>query len=638
VILADALDTATAALDTATAALDRARAAELIRQLSELDRFPASAGLDSAAELVAEAAGAAGVRDVEVLRWPVAGERERWWTFRAPASWTPGTSRLSWRGRVLVEYPRDAFGLAMNSAAADDAPAALVRGSSAPWRDAVVLVEEPVVAPTLLRDIELAGARGVVCSPGWPEEGADCTRRVELPPGAGIFAFSVRPSVMRELVAGHRVGDQVEATVRVTTGTAMPVVTGVLPGLDPSLGEVAVHAHLDHPRPSANDNASGVVACLQVARALARLPGRRRSVRFLWGPEFTGSAAYLHDVVSAGTLPDVVALINLDMVGEHERNTGGLLNVERSPLGTPDVASAVVRLVLAGLPGPRRTYAGARSVPAVPWVAVPFVGASDHLLYLDRGRPVSATSLSHHPDRYRHSSCDTADMVDLDRLLAVGGCAAVAVQLLAGGSDTGQLVLACMSARHGDLLEVVRTAAAGEQAGWLQPAAAGRAHRRLASVLSGADRDLAWIAGLAGIEPDRIAGYRDGLRAVATSLTPLLPPAEGDGRAAGPALSGDRPAGPALGRAWDGPFNLFAALDAVDERARQRAWDGIGQDRGAGYARLVALALAVDGEHDLDGVVEAAAFSSGLPMPLDVARGWLAALLDAGWLMLKEAQ
>lgn len=623
------------ALDTATAALDRGRAAELIRRISELDRFPASAGLDSAAELVAEAAEAAGVQDVDVLRWPVAGEPQRWWTFRAPGSWTPGPSRLSWRGRVLVEYPRDAFGLAMNSAATvgDGTRAALVRGRSAPWRDAVVLVDDPVVSPALLRDIELAGARGVVCSPGWPAEGEeDCTRRVELPPGAGIFAFSLRPSVMRDLVAGHRAGDQVETTVRVTTGAAMPVVTGVLPGLDPSLGEVAVHAHLDHPRPSANDNASGVVACLQVARALARLPGRRRGVRFLWGSEFTGSAAYLHDVVSAGTLPDVVALLNLDMVGEHERDTGGMLNVERSPLGTPDVASAVVRLVLDSLPGPRRTYAGARSVPAVPWVGVPFVGASDHLLYVDRARPVSATSLSHHPDRYRHSSCDTADRVDLDRLLAVSSCAAVAVQLLAGGPDTtGQLVLACMSARYNDLLDVVRAtrcAVAQEQAGWIEPAAAGRAHRRLTAVLSGGDRDLAWLAGLAGVELDRVAGYRDSLRAVATTLTPLLPPAEGSAR----------PAGPALSRCWGGPFNLFAALDAVDERARQRAWDGIGQDRGAGYARLVALALAVDGKHDLDGVVEAAAFSSGLPMSVEGARGWLEALLDAGWLTLGQAR
>ncbi|HEV2888494.1 MAG TPA: DUF4910 domain-containing protein [Jatrophihabitans sp.] len=622
------------ALDTATAAFDRAHVAQLIRRISELDRFPASAGLDSAAELVAEAAEAAGVRNVEVLRWPVAGERQRWWTFGAPASWTPGPSRLSWRGRVLVDYPRDAFGLAVNSAATvGDGRAALVRGRSAPWRDAVVLVEEPVVGPPLLRDIELAGARGVVCSPDWPAEGEqDCTRRVELPPGAGIFAFSVRASVMRDLLAGHRVGDQVEATVRADTGgTAMPVVTGVVPGLDPGLGEVALHAHLDHPRPSANDNASGVVACLQVARALARLPGRRRGVRFLWGPEFAGSAAYLHDVVSAGTLPDVVALLNLDMVGEHERNTGGLLNVEHSPLDRPDVASAAVRMVLDSLPGPRRTYAGARAVPAVPWVPVPFVGASDHLLYLDRAGSVSATSLSHHPDRYRHSSCDTADRVDLDRLLAITSCAAVAVQLLAGGPDTGQLVLACMSARYSDLLDVVRAARSGaaeEQAGRIEPAAAGRAHRRLAAVLSGGDRDLRWIAELAGAEPDRVAGFRDSLRVVATSLAPLLPPAGGSGR----------PAGPALSRCWNGPFNLLAALEAVDERARQRAWDGIGQDRGAGYASLVALALAVDGERDLDGVVEVAAFSSGLPMSVEGSRGWLEALLDAGWLTLGEAR
>jgi hypothetical protein len=188
-----------------------------------------------------------------------------------------------------------------------------------------------------------------------------------------------------------------------------------------------------------------------------------------------------------------------------------------------------------------------------------------------------------------------------------------------------------MSARYGDLLDVVRAArstAAQEQPGRVEPGTAGRAHRRLAAVLSGGDCDLAWIADLAGAGPDRVASYRTSLRALATSLTPLLPPADGSRRRPGPALS----------RCWDGPFNLFAALDAVDERARRRAWDGIGQDRGAGYASLVALALAVDGVRDLDAVVETAAFSSGLPMSVEGSRGWLEALLAAGWLALGEAR
>jgi len=65
------------------------------------------------------------------------------------------------------------------------------------------------------------------------------------------------------------------------------------------MAEVLVVAHLCHPQPSANDNASGAAAALEAARVLqtliagGHLPPPRRSIRFLWLPEFTGSQAYL---------------------------------------------------------------------------------------------------------------------------------------------------------------------------------------------------------------------------------------------------------------------------------------------------------------------------------------------------------
>jgi Domain of unknown function (DUF2172). len=49
----------------------------------------------------------------------------------------------------------------------------------------------------------------------------------------------------------------------------MHVVTGLIPGRRPQDGEVLIIAHLCHPKPGANDNASGCGLAMEIARALS---------------------------------------------------------------------------------------------------------------------------------------------------------------------------------------------------------------------------------------------------------------------------------------------------------------------------------------------------------------------------------
>ncbi len=53
------------------------------------------------------------------------------------------------------------------------------------------------------------------------------------------------------------------------------MVTATIPGADAKLKgeEIAFSCHLDHQRPGANDNASGCVTILEVARTLQKLIG-----------------------------------------------------------------------------------------------------------------------------------------------------------------------------------------------------------------------------------------------------------------------------------------------------------------------------------------------------------------------------
>jgi aminopeptidase-like protein len=65
-------------------------------------------------------------------------------------------------------------------------------------------------------------------------------------------------------------------------------------GADPDMGEFIVQSHTCHPA-QANDNGSGVVCEIELARRLAErpLPAGSMSVRFWFGPETIGTVSYL---------------------------------------------------------------------------------------------------------------------------------------------------------------------------------------------------------------------------------------------------------------------------------------------------------------------------------------------------------
>ncbi|HZJ70153.1 MAG TPA: M28 family peptidase, partial [Planctomycetota bacterium] len=79
----------------------------------------------------------------------------------------------------------------------------------------------------------------------------------------------------------------------------MDVIVATIPGSEHPEEELVFSAHLDHPKESANDNASGSAAILDIARTLneliasGRLPRPARTLRFLWVPEWNGTQAYI---------------------------------------------------------------------------------------------------------------------------------------------------------------------------------------------------------------------------------------------------------------------------------------------------------------------------------------------------------
>jgi hypothetical protein len=203
---------------------------------------------------------------------------------------------------------------------------------------------------------------------------------------------------------------------------AMSVVVARIDGGSRPEEELLFSAHLDHPKESANDNASGSGAILDVARGLRRLidagrlsaPGR--TLRFLWVPEWFGTMAYLdgHEEVlgrarAEGRAGSVLACANLDMVGEDLEKLHSRLILTRTPLSVASALDAVFADMAAMVDAlDVRTPRGGRS--SFHWRQVPFSGGSDHMMFLDRGIP--SVMLSHDPDYTHHTSEDTPDKVD----------------------------------------------------------------------------------------------------------------------------------------------------------------------------------------------------------------------------------
>jgi hypothetical protein len=198
----------------------------------------------------------------------------------------------------------------------------------------------------------------------------------------------------------------------------MDVVVVHIEGAERPDEELVFSAHLDHPKESANDNASGSAALLDIARTLrqlidsGRLPRPKRSIRFLWVPEWYGTMAYIDahpDMIGPALGGSTLANINMDMVGEHLELLHSRMIMTRTPASIPsalndvaeNMAEMVDRLSV-------RTPRG--SLSRFNYAVTPYSGGSDHMMFIDRKIP--GMMFGHSPDYTHHTSEDTPDKVD----------------------------------------------------------------------------------------------------------------------------------------------------------------------------------------------------------------------------------
>jgi aminopeptidase YwaD len=248
------------------------------------------------------------------------------------------------------------------------------------------------------------------------------------------FGFMISLGVARQLQQRLDAGEDIlfDAEVR---GSQKPgkysLVSAVIPGANAALEseEIIYTCHLDHPRPGANDNASGCVSILEAARVLKHLvdkqilPVPKRSIRFIWPAEIEGSLIYLNTLKDTS---QIKANIHLDMVGGGEE-TKSVFRVSGGPMSIPSFISDVAHEIGSFVNDQTLRYASGEDV-AFPLVSkegsknpqlAQMEGislGSDHQVFNEASWAIPGIYLHDWPDRYIHTNFDSAAMIDPTKL------------------------------------------------------------------------------------------------------------------------------------------------------------------------------------------------------------------------------
>jgi hypothetical protein len=271
----------------------------------------------------------------------------------------------------------------------------------------------------------------------------------------GGFGFVLSIRQMMALQAYVERGQKIVMKAHVKTRrypSRMNVVSAVIPGSDPAAGELLTVAHAFETiaTPGGNDNCAGVATTLEIARTIARLvrdgtlPQPRRTLRFLWVPEISGSRAYMFKNPELGDR--MLAAMNYDMPASDLEKTDTYLRMKMTPDSVPSFLNDLVANLLQFVDQTDIRTATGNNAP-FNYRLVPYISNSDHMVFLGAGIP--AMQFNHWPDNFYHSSADTAEMTDPTEAKRIGFVGAAAFYYLATAGPAESKALAWESSANG---------------------------------------------------------------------------------------------------------------------------------------------------------------------------------------------
>jgi len=270
-------------------------------------------------------------------------------------------------------------------------------------------------------------------------------------PKTKSFGFMISLGEARKLLQRMAEGEEIlfHAKVDATHRTGQySFATAAIKGARLVGEDIHLSCHLDHPRPGANDNASGCVAILETARTLNALvkngilPRPARTIRFLWPAEIEGSIIYLTQHPDPARIK---ANIHMDMVGGGPV-TKSVFRISGGPISVPSFISDLGHEIGHFMNDQTLRFAGGEAV-AFPLNAPeggkePLLAqmesldmGSDHDVFFEGSWRIPGLYLHDWPDRYIHTNYDLAANIDPTKLKRAAFIGAVSAWYLANMSD-----------------------------------------------------------------------------------------------------------------------------------------------------------------------------------------------------------
>jgi len=291
--------------------------------------------------------------------------------------------------------------------------------------------------------VEKFGAKGIIaCTSSHPEYdreqlGWNSIRVGEKDKPAFAFMVSERTYYDLKQMLERKTRVKVRAVVK---SQMVPyreeMAMGWIKGTDQAEQELVLTGHLFEglSKQGANDAASGCVAILDAGRVIKKLvadgkiPPLKRSIRFLFVPEISGTMAYLQKY------PEVAkkfyANLNEDMVGEALVKNLSAFRLETSPYSLPSYLNDVVASFVEWMGASQRisqdtgwkyyeVLSPAGSRDPFYYTIDRFSGGSDHIVFVDGSVRVPAVMFICWPDMWYHTSGDLPDKSDSTQLKRV---------------------------------------------------------------------------------------------------------------------------------------------------------------------------------------------------------------------------
>jgi aminopeptidase YwaD len=279
-----------------------------------------------------------------------------------------------------------------------------------------------------------------------------------------IFIFNISPReglVLRNrLQEGEKI--VVHASLKFRTEEIdIQVPTCIIRGTEPGAGEIIISAHLfeGYGPQGANDNTCGSAAILETARTLSKLiaDGKitrpRRSIRFIWVPEYSGTIPWVnaHSDIVKRTLCN----INLDMVGLSLSRYKSYFVLHRSDFGNAHYLNDVMEnyyryvsennqenSVISGSKFYKPIVAPSGTYDPFYYLIESTSGGSDHDVFNDFGVGVPGILMITWPDPFYHTSEDRVDKIDPTQLKRASFISAASAYTIASAGENEAIAIA----------------------------------------------------------------------------------------------------------------------------------------------------------------------------------------------------